>query len=47
MKTVDVVSWISLACALAACSGDKKLELGGSSVRYPMDGPAARSWACL
>jgi hypothetical protein len=28
MKTV--VFWISLACALAACSGDKKLELGGS-----------------
>jgi hypothetical protein len=30
MKTVRVACWIWLACALAACSGDKKLELGGT-----------------
>jgi hypothetical protein len=30
MKTVRAVSWISLACALAACSSAKKLDFGGS-----------------
>ena len=30
MKTVRVACWIWLACAFAACSGDKKLELGGT-----------------
>jgi hypothetical protein len=30
MKTVRVACWIWLACSLAACSGDKKLELGGT-----------------